>query len=162
MSATPKLTKKQKKSLAFREHKTSKRQPHRNDQRHKNGYTGMGGDAHFTLEDQDILDLDGGKVEVEEDAHEEGVAPVDYKEGNELQRKTSKVGRKSKGETKKEDVPVVVAVLKRKRRIEEEEDPGQGRAKKAKQTSSAEEVDNENKKEKTKQKFILFVGGFLA
>jgi len=164
MSATPKLTKKQKKSLAFRQHKTTKRQ-HRN----KNGHTSMGDDAHFTLEDQDIFALDGGEVEVEGDAHEEDGTPVGYKEGNAVQRKKSKVSKQSKGETEKEDVPVVVAVLKgkalKRKRGNEGEGEGEGeeghsRAKKAKQTSSVEkEVDNEKTKDKTKQKLILFVGG---
>lgn len=164
MSATPKLTKKQKKSLAFRTHKTTKRQ-HRNDQEHKNGLTSMGDDAYPTLEDQDIRALDGGEVEVEGDAHEEDGAPVGYKEGNAVQRKKSKVGKQIKGATEEEDVPVVVAVLKekdlkRKREGEGEGEEGHGKAKKAKQTSAAEkEVDNEKTKDKTKQKLILFVGG---
>src|SRR5260221_11713171 len=127
MSATPKLTKKQKKSLAFREHKATKQQ-HRN----KNGHSSMGDNAYFTLEDQDIFALDGGEVEVEEDAHEEDGTPVGYEEENAVQRKKSKVGKQSKGETEKEDVPVVVAVLKgkRKRENEGEGEEGHGRASK--------------------------------
>lgn len=162
---TQKLTKRQKKSLAFRKRETSKRQ--QNDKKHRNELTGMDDDAYLALERQGIFGLDDGEDEMEGGAHEEDGTPVDYKEGGPVQRKKGKGSRQGKSEAEEEDVPVSMAVLKKRkregdgdgeRRGKDEEDIG--RVKRAKRTSP-ERDGSENIKDKTKQKFILFVGESL-
>ena len=157
MATTPKLTKKQKKSLAFRDRKTSKRQ-YPNDQKKINEHNSMEGDGHPALEGQDIFGLGCSKDQAERDANEEDGATVGYEEGDAVQHKKGKVSKQSKGETENENVPLSVAVLKGKKRKREVEDDGEV-AKNAKQMSSAgKEPDDENK---TRQKFILFVGEYV-
>jgi nucleolar protein 6 len=161
MSAAPKLTKKQKKSLAFRERKA--KPPIANDRKkHKNELTGNDDDALLALEGEDIFGLDGGEAEAEGDAHAEDSAQIGDEEGHALQHKKGKGGGKGKSKKESEDVPVFVADLKGKKRKREgggEVDEGmrQDKVKKAKQTSPVEE-----KNDKAKQKFILFVGEIYA
>lgn len=166
MTAMPKLTKKQKKSLAFRDRKTGKRQ-HPNDEKQKrNEHDSMEGDAYPALAGQDIFGLDSSEDQAEGNAHEEDGATVGYEEGDAVQRKKGKVGKQGKGKTENEDVPLSVAVLKGKKRKREDEDDrevgvAQGGVKNAKQMDSGKVLDNENKKDNTRQKFILFIGEYV-
>ncbi|KIM47808.1 hypothetical protein M413DRAFT_439487 [Hebeloma cylindrosporum] len=155
MSSTQKLTKKQKKGLAFRERKAGKR-PARDD------LSEIEANAIPVVEDQDLAGGDGDTIEVERDDYKKTGKAVDNAIGDEGKRKESKVGSKGKGEAEKQGVPDPVEVVKKekKRKRESETAEGDGQSKK---TAKRKRLDADEKtpvdtEKAGKQRFILFVG----
>ncbi|KAJ3507180.1 hypothetical protein NLJ89_g6451 [Agrocybe chaxingu] len=175
MSATQKLTKKQKKGLAFRERKSGgKRQPQ--GRKGDNELDEMEANAVPAMEDQDIAAGDGDKAEGTGAEHEKaGKAGWDAQR-DEGKRKEGKVGRKGKGKAEAEDVRVSEPVLKKtgkRKREDGDEDEGEGEGgedgedgagkkksskKPAKRKKGSEEDAGDAKKDTSKQRFLLFVG----
>jgi hypothetical protein len=158
MSNPPKLTKKQKKSLAFRERTIGKRHS-------KNGVIEMETTAVPVMEDQDIASM-------HRDTLEDMGSQKKRKEGNEKVRlpNQGRVTNKGKGEEKEkaeetegEDVSVSVEVVKATKRKRTHEDQAR-----EDQTSEPQSIKRKKgtseTKEKTaaKQRFILFVGSRLS
>ncbi|KAF8202992.1 hypothetical protein BJ912DRAFT_336336 [Pholiota molesta] len=169
MSTSQKLTKKQKKGLAFRERKTGKRHGTK-----RNELDDMEANAVPAMEDAGLTGDDGDQAEAAgDDRTAKGKAGGD-KEGGEGQRQEGKVGRKGKGKAAPEDVPVAVEAVKkatgqkRKREAEEEgaAEGGENAAEKGttKKSTKRKKTDGESKsqpdgKDKpAKQRFILFLG----
>jgi len=157
MSGIQKLTKKQKKGLAFRERKTGKRQ--RLDDLSK-----MEANAVPVMEDQDFAGADGDTVEVAGDDYKKTGKAVDNTIGDEGKRKESKVGSKGKGKAEKQGVPVPVEVVKKekKRKAEAEttegaQDGQSGKVAKRKRMDDSDKTPGDMEKG-GKQRFILFVG----
>ena len=165
MSATQKLTKKQKKGLAFRERKTGKRQPSTANQREKDGIDDMEDNAVPAMEDQDHIGADGGEAEVEGVDDKKAGKARGHQEGDVGRREEGKVGGKGKSKAKEEDVREPVSVLKksgkRKREIEgEEEDEEKEKDDTAKKLTKRKKVAGGEQDDKGKQRFILFVGEY--
>lgn len=165
MSTSQKLTKRRKKSLAFRERKTGKRQQGK--ERYRNGLFSMEYNAIPSMEGEDVLVLDGYKAQDQRVPHKENSKACRHEEGDAVQHKKSKVSSKSKGDAEKEDVSLSVAVLKGKKRMREDEvgeaegeEEVEGGSTKTKRKKVGEEG-GEERKEELKQRFILFVGEFL-
>ncbi|KAF9527745.1 hypothetical protein CPB83DRAFT_814913 [Crepidotus variabilis] len=174
MSIPPKLTKKQKKGLAFRERKgksTSTSTSSKHSTLKKN-VSDLDHNAYPAMEDQDLLGLDGGEGEVRGDEDEKQGEEGKDKERNEEERKESgKIG-KGKRKAATEDVHVPVAVLKdgkgKKRKREEGEGVEENKeteagGKKGSNKTKRKKVDGEaadtgDQNDSTKQRFILFVG----
>jgi hypothetical protein len=172
MSTSQRLTKKQKKGLAFRERKTGKRQQGKG--RHKNELSGMEYNAIPFMEGEALLGLEGDPAQDQGVPRKEVSKTCRHEEGDVVQHKKGKSGSKSKGDAEKEDVSVSVAVLKGKKRTREDdgvEAEGRedrvevdGRSKsKRKKAAEEEEEEEEEKQQKNqpKQKFILFIGEFF-
>ncbi|KAF8913060.1 hypothetical protein CPB84DRAFT_1742458 [Gymnopilus junonius] len=157
MSSIQKLTKKQKKGLAFRDRKTNKGQ-------RKNVLVDMENNAVPLMEDQDLPSSDGGSTQVAGDEGKEKRKAKCLTEGSEGQRSDGKTGSKSKGKAEESNVPVPVesvkAGKKRKRTGDEAEQgvsnqqPDTSKRKKPNQEESGGEEDGK----KSKQRYILFVG----
>ncbi len=176
MSTSQRLTKKQKKGLAFRERKTGKRQQGKG--RHRNGLSGMEYNAIPSMEGEALLGLDGDPAQDQGIPHKEDSKTCRHEEGDVVQHKKGKGGSKGKGDAEKEDVSVSVAVLKGKKRMREDEGieaegregraevEGRSKTKRKKVAEGEEEEEEEEEEEKQqknqpKQKFILFIGEFL-
>ena len=152
MSGTQKLTKKQKKGLAFRERKTGKRQD-------RDDLSEMEANAIPAMEDQDLAGADGGAVEVAGGDYKKTGQAVDNAIRDEGKRKESKVGSKGKGKAERQDVPVPVEVVKKetKRKREGAQDSQDGQSKKRKRMDDNDKTPGDLEKA-GKQRFILFVG----
>lgn len=150
MSGTQKLTKKQKKGLAFRERKTGGKRQGRHD------LSEMEANAIPVVEDQDIAGADGGEIEVARDDHKKTGKAVDNAIGDEGKRKESKVGSKGKGKAERQDVPVPVEVVKKRKR-EVAQDSQDSQSKKRKRVDDNDKTPGAVEKA-GKQRFILFVG----
>ncbi|KAK7059184.1 hypothetical protein VNI00_001811 [Paramarasmius palmivorus] len=141
-STTRKLTKKQKKALAFRERKSGKGP--------KNVSDDMEGNEVPTMEDQDLLDLQGDEVEDKAmDKTQEG--------SKDMEKRSNVVPRNGKGKAKEEVVPVEEAASspgktkKRKRENEKETD----------EVQVEEQSQQKSKRRKTGEdnpRYILFLG----
>lgn len=161
MNSTQKLTKKQKKSLAFRERKTGKGQG-------KNELDDMEANAVPAMEDQDIAGDDSNPPQVPGDGGEEKGKAGNDAVRHEGKRKEGKLGGKGKGKAEKEDVPVAVEKLnsskKRKRDAEEDESKQEDEDTTAEQSSkktSKRKKTGDEKQASTKegkQRYILFLG----
>ncbi|RXW22594.1 hypothetical protein EST38_g3285 [Candolleomyces aberdarensis] len=166
-----KLTKKQKKSLAFRERKTGKQSrdtkstgnPSTNEDEDEYGLAEVDVNAIPAMEDEVLPGVAGGSVQVEGVLGEE--------KGKQGKAKRDK-GDKSKGKRPNQDGAEAVGVAaqagkgqKRKREADEAEVDGAGvgdgeKGRKRKKAAKKEEEDGEGEGERNraKQKFILFVG----
>ncbi len=156
MSAAQKLTKKQKKSLAFRERKAvSKRQQGK--ERHKNELISMECNSIPVMEGESVLACDGRTVEDQGVTHQADGKARDDEERHEVQRKKGKDGARN---AEKEDVRFSVTVLKGKKR--KREDGSEGEADRQEVVASKRrksvEADDEEMKDKSRQRLILFVG----
>lgn len=149
MSGTQKLTKKQKKGLAFRERKTGKRQG-------PDDLSDMEANAIPVVEDQDLAGADGDEIEVAGDDYKKTGKAVDNAIGDEGKRKESKVGSKGKGKAEKQGVPVPVEVVKKRKR-EGLQDSQDSQSKKRKRMDDNDKTPGDMEKA-GKQRFILFVG----
>jgi nucleolar protein 6 len=149
MSGTQKLTKKQKKGLAFRERKTGKR----------HDLSEMEANAIPAVEDQDLAGADGDAIEVAGSDYKKAGKAVDNAVGDEGKRKESKVGSKGKGKAERQDVPVPVEVVKKekKRKREGAQDSEDSQSKKRKRVDDNDKTPGDLEKA-GKQRFILFVG----
>jgi len=145
----PKLTKKQKKGIAFRERKQGKSNKSKNDQPD-------GEDDSHAIPIQEAVDQaerQDGDVEMEKDR-----SAKTSKEG------TGKTNGKSKGKHKAEDFPVrgdtkvVDKAKKRKREEGEAHETEKPKQKKMKTDDTKVEVGGKDAKSEVKQRFILFVG----
>jgi nucleolar protein 6 len=169
MSTSQKLTKKQKKGLAFRERKTGKRHGTK-----RNELDDMEANAVPAMEDAGLAGDDGGQAEAAgDDRPAKGKAGGD-KEGGEGQRQEGKVGRKGKGKAAPEDVPIAVEAVKKaagqkRKREAEEEGAAEGgetaaekgttkKSTKRKKTDGESKSQPEGKDKPAKQRFILFLG----
>ncbi|KDR85403.1 hypothetical protein GALMADRAFT_54100 [Galerina marginata CBS 339.88] len=156
MSSTQKLTKKQKKGLAFRERKIGKA---------KNGHSDTEDNAVPFMEDQDRAGSDGDTPEVAGGGDKKKGKATGVAVGDEVKRKEGRAGSKGTRKTEAEDVPVSVEMTslgkKRKRGNDETgRAEGSGQPKKAlkrKKTDGGADETGE-KKNDTKQRYILFVG----
>jgi len=157
MSNTQKLTKKQKKGLAFRERKTGKRQD-------RNELSEMEANAVPVVEDQDIAGGYGDTIEVAGDDHKKKGKAVGDAVRDEGKRTESKVGSKGKSKAERQDVPVPVeAVKKRKREAEATEEAQDLHDSQPKKAVKRKKVDDKVKStgdmdKAGRQRFILFVG----
>ncbi|KAF8973613.1 hypothetical protein BDZ97DRAFT_1647687 [Flammula alnicola] len=167
MSATQKLTKKQKKGLAFRERKSGKQQ-------RRDELSAMETNAVPAVEDQDITGHHSDTVEIGGDVRQTKGNAVDDTIGSKGQPKEGKVGGKGKGKAKTEDVPVAVEVVRKaskKRKREEEaaeaakgvegvaeENPTKKSAKRKKVGEETKAKAGESTEKSSKQRFILFLG----
>ncbi|KAG5654716.1 hypothetical protein H0H81_007472 [Sphagnurus paluster] len=146
MGPSPKLTKKQKKGIAFRERKTGKG-------RSKDGTT-LGEDNGLPiLEDQDLLGLEVSGVEMEE---------VESQPPNPTATTCINV-RQTKGERKAEEEGTKAKTKKRKRDADGVDDAMDGTQEAKKRTKSMDKAGgpSTNKvvaESDSKQRFILFVG----
>lgn len=168
MSTSQKLTKKQKKGLAFRERKTGKRQGTK-----RNELDDMEANAVPAMEDEGLAGDDGDQTEAAgDDRTAKGKAGGD-KEGGEGRSQEGKVGGKGKGKATAENVPVAVEVVKKatgqKRKREAAEEAGEGgenaaeksttkKSTKRKKTDGESKSQPEGKDKPAKQRFILFLG----
>ena len=161
MSTAQKLTKKQKKSLAFRERKgsTSKRQQGK--QRHKNELISMDCNSIPVMEGESVLACDGCAVEGQGDTYQEDGKARDDEEGHEVELKKRKGSSRC---AEKEDVRLSHTVLKGKKRKREDGESSGGlgeaeeEAARKRRRSVEGEADDEEKKDNSKQRFILFIG----
>ncbi|KAF4623130.1 hypothetical protein D9613_002167 [Agrocybe pediades] len=164
MSSTQKLTKKQKKGLAFRERKSGKG---------KNGLDDMEANAVPAMEDQDIAGSDSHPVEAPGADHKKKGKEDGNKVGHEGTGKEGKAGGKGKGKAEAGDVSVSVEKVgkgasAKKRKREEDDDgvaevEGKGDGKeKSKKTSKRKKTGGDKpadgKEAPSKQRFILFLG----
>lgn len=164
MSTAQKLTKKQKKGVAFRERKSGKRHDE----------SSMEANAVPAMEDEDLAGYASDPHQGAGDNDKKKGKAGDYARGGEGKHPEGKDGGKGKGKAKAEDVPVAVEVGKKgaqKRKREEDEAGEGGSAEKTspKKTAKRKKTDGKNttkpeeKKEKpSKQRFLLFLGTFLA
>jgi len=154
-----KLTKRQKKGLAFRERKTGKRQD-------RDELSEMEANAIPVVEDQDIAGDDGDTTEVAGDIHKKKGKAVGDAVGDEGKRTESKVGSKGKGKAERQGVPVPVEAVKEKKRkreaeaTEEVQGSQDSQPKKAvKRKKVDDKVKSTGEMDKAgKQRFLLFVG----
>jgi len=172
MSTSQKLTKKQKKGLAFRERKTGKRQPGKG--RHRNELSGMEYNAIPSMEGEVLFGLEGDPAQDQGVPRKDDSKTCRHEEGDAVQHKKGKSGSKSKGDAEKEDVSVSVAVLKGKKRKREDDGvdeesredcvgvEGRSKTKRKKVTKEEGEEEEKQQKNQSKQKFILFIGEFLS
>ncbi|KAF9477516.1 hypothetical protein BDN70DRAFT_881077 [Pholiota conissans] len=173
MSTSQKLTKKQKKGLAFRERKSGKRQGCNNE------LDDMEANAVPAMEDPDLPGGDGAPAEAAgDDRKAKGKAGGDA-QGRAGDRKEGKVGSKGKGKAKAEEVSDAVDVVrkaatgqKRKREAEDREEGvkakegGENAAEKSsgkksakrKKTDGGDKPQPDGKGKPAKQRFILFLG----
>ena len=156
MSTAQKLTKKQKKSLAFRERKSaSKRQQGK--ERHKNELISMECNSIPVMEGESVLACDGCTVEGQGVTHQADGKAHDDEERRQVQRKKRK-GSSTGAE--KEDVRFSDAVLKGKKRKREDggtEGEAEEEVARKRRGSIGGETDDEEK-DNSKQRFILFIG----
>lgn len=163
MSNVQKLTKKQKKGLAFREGKAGKRKG--------NGVPDMEDNAVPAMEDQGHAGDDGGAVEIRGDDRQKTGKEVDNKVRDEGKRSDDKTAGKGKGKAAEEDARESAQVVKKevsKKRKRENDESGEGEegAEDKKSSSGAKATkkkkggaDAKEEKEKpSKQRFILFLG----
>jgi len=166
MSSTQKLTKKQKKGLAFRERKSGKG---------KNGLDDMEANAVPAMEDQDFASSNSNTSEVPGAEHKKKSKENGNTIGNESTGKESKEGSKGKGKAEAEDGSVAVEKVKSvttKKRKREKEDEGDAAKEEEESTEEKEKSAKTSKRKKissdkkgsestSKQRFILFLGGSL-
>ncbi|KAF8167701.1 hypothetical protein B0H34DRAFT_792396 [Crassisporium funariophilum] len=157
MSATQKLTKKQKKGLAFRERKTTGKRQEKND------LTEMEANAIPTMEDQDLAGDDSNTAEAAGVEDPKKRKERNDESGSKERRKEGKVSSKGKGKAEAEDVPVSDALVKstkRKREGEAEQTPdaNPSKAPKRKKGVNGAEAGETKDTKAAKQRFILFVG----
>ena len=145
----PKLTKKQKKGIAFRERKKGKPDKARYDQ-----FVGEDGGQDVPIQEAvDQAEIQGNHVEMEKVA-----------DAKKCQESTVKKNRNRMGKCKAEDVPApgdtkVVGKSKKRKREEGETNEGEkSTQKKMKKDDDAKAEGRENTKSQAKPKFILFVG----
>jgi len=159
MYTPPKLTKKQKKSLAFRGRTTGKRHV-------RNGLIEMETTAVPVMEDQDIASMHSGALE--------DTGNEDKKKRKEVadtvrvsDQDKGKVASKGKGRTEEKDVSVSVEVVKTTKRKRTREDGAQEdqtsefqsrKVLKRKKGSDVTQSSETGEKTAVKQRFILFVG----
>jgi nucleolar protein 6 len=142
MNAADKLTKKQKKTLAFRERKTGKRKDH-----NASSMDAQDSNDVPAMEDQDMADAQGDQLEVEmEERSEKGWSSLD--------------NGKRKAKEKDRDEQTVEKPKKRQREGEETTVQKGREAKRAKVLDDTGET-HEKKVAKT-QRFLLFVGMSLS
>ena len=160
MHAPPKLTKKQRKGLAFRKRTTGKRHS-------RNGLMEMETAAVPVMEDQDIAGVQGDTLQNQKKRREE--------KGDETVRasdqdKQGRVARKGKERPKEKDVSFSVEVVKttkRKRACEDgvqEDQTSESQSRKILKRKKDNDVTQSSEtkgKTTVKQRFILFVGSYL-
>ena len=163
MKTTQKLTKKQKKGLAFRERKSGRR--------HEQDELEMEANAVPAMEDEDITGDVGNTAQISGNDDKEKGKTVDDTGRGEGERQESKVGGKVKGKGKGENGFDAVEVARqgtRKRKREEDGEDTVGvkessettaLTKSAKRMKIGEE--GIGKESKGKQRFILFLGMFI-
>ncbi|KAH0590958.1 hypothetical protein J132_07791 [Termitomyces sp. J132] len=154
MSATVKLTKKQKKGIAFRERKTGKRRSKDGDGVHDSENNDVP-----VMEDQDALATEGPSMEVEE--------TVEKKPKSKSTSKVSGSDNQAKGKRKADEEEGDVSSKPKKRKRQDADvdvdapDSGEEKpvAKRTKSVGDGKESGQDTKvMAKTKQRFILFVG----
>lgn len=149
------LTKKQKKGLAFRQRSTGKR-------RSKNELMEMEAAAVPTAEDQDIASIESDRLQDQKKRWE----------GDETDRVSvqDRVASKRKGTVEENNALVsleVVRTVKRKRTSGEdgsqEDQTSESQSRKVlKRKKNDDAIQSSETKEKTKQRFILFIGSRLS
>ena len=144
---SPKLTKKQKKGIAFRERKQG-----RADRKNGRLASDQDGQEVPVQEAVDQIEIQDGDVEMEETAAKEGSRKADTK-------------GKGKGVAVRGDTKVVQSAAKRKREEGEKhegEKPTQKKIKRDPADDSKAETVEKGTKKQVKQRFILFVGKALV
>ncbi|KAI3622492.1 rna binding protein [Moniliophthora roreri] len=140
MSSTRKLTKKQKKAFAFRERKTGKSA--------KNVSNDMEGNEVPTMENQDMLDLQGDKVEDQ--------AMGGVQEGPKETKKSNVISGSGEGRAKEKvdiDERITASSRPKKRKRENEKESGEETVESLDQQKS-----KRRKMDEDKPRYILFLG----
>ncbi|KAF9056571.1 hypothetical protein BJ165DRAFT_537259 [Panaeolus papilionaceus] len=178
MSASQKLTKKQKKGLAFRERKTGK--PHRSSTSNTTAHSTSFSDNELdemeamaipVMEDQDLADNDCYPTKIGRNEGQKRGKAGDHGAGGDAKPRKGAESSKGKRKSEEEDVPVSVEVSKeggkgKKRKREGEENVGakeadgesKNKTSKKIKTSKDGETTTDEKKNNGKSRFILFIG----